>query len=107
MAAYDDLNSKRILLVGVISIIVTAITALAVNVLYYALVSYQQRETAAESDYRRQRAILAEQEAEVSEYGIDPDTGNVVIPVTEAMRQIADQSNHSASTDDEVESNET
>lgn len=105
MAAYDDLNSKRILVVGVISIVVTAITALAVNVLYWALVSYQQEKTAAESDYRRQRAILAEQEAEVSEYGVDPETGKIVIPVSEAMQRLADQSTPPA--DNEVQENET
>ena len=105
MAAYDDLNTKRIFTVGIISILVTAVTALAVNVLYYALVTYQQRETAAESDYRRQESILAQQQAEVSQYGVDEETGKVVVPVSEVMRRMADQS-ESSSQDDASDSNE-
>ena len=47
MAAYDDLNVKRIFIVGIVSIVVTAVTALAVQVLYYYLEDVQQARTSA------------------------------------------------------------
>ena len=52
MASYDDLDVKRIFTVGVGSIVVTAVTALAVQVLYYALVQWQDSETKAASSQR-------------------------------------------------------
>jgi flagellar basal body-associated protein FliL len=85
MAAYDDLDVKRIFAVGFLSIFVLAVTALAVQVLYFAMLQTQQAETSSESDYRRQNAILAEQAAEISSYGVNPDTGNVVIPIDQAI----------------------
>ena len=85
MAAYDDLDVKRIFAVGFLSIFVLAVTALAVQVLYYAMLETQQAETEAESDYRRQNAILTEQNAEISTYGVNPDTGHVIIPIDQVM----------------------
>ena len=37
MASYDDLDTKSIFTVGILSIVVTAVTALAVQVVYYSL----------------------------------------------------------------------
>lgn len=85
MAAYDDLNAKRIFAVGIISIVVTAVTALAVQVLYYSMVQWQQASTAEQSDYRRQNTILTDQVEQISSYGVDPATGNVTIPVADAI----------------------
>ncbi len=45
MAAYDDLDVKRIFIVGIASVVVTAVTALAVQVLYYSLSEWQNAET--------------------------------------------------------------
>ena len=86
MAAYDDLDVKRIFSVGVFSIVVTAVTALAVQVLYFALLQWQDAETKAASNYGRQNRILEEQQAEISSYGVDAETGNIVIPIDEAIR---------------------
>jgi hypothetical protein len=86
MAAYDDLNVKRIFAVGVISVVVTAVTALAVQVLYYSLVQWQDAETQAASDYTRQKRILREQTEEISTYGVDEESGNIVIPIDRAMK---------------------
>ena len=57
MADYDDLNTKRIFMVGILSIVVTAVTALAVQVVYYALVSWHDAELSEKSSYRRQNAV--------------------------------------------------
>jgi flagellar biosynthesis GTPase FlhF len=89
MAAYDDLNAKRIFTVGILSIVVTAVTALAVQVVYYSLVSWHEVDLAEKSSYRRQNKVLADQSEQISQYGIDADTGNVTIPVSKAMQLIA------------------
>ena len=62
MAAYDDLNVKRIFVVGIASVVVTAVTALAVQVLYYSMAQWQQSETQAASNYTRQNEILQQQQ---------------------------------------------
>lgn len=85
MAAYDDLDVKRIFLVGIISVVVTAVTALAVQVMYYNLAQWQQSETAAASNYQRQLQILDEQTQQISTYGVDADTGNITIPIDKAI----------------------
>ena len=85
MAAYDDLNIRRIFIVSILSIFVTAVTALAVQVVYYWMVQWQQSETAAESNYERQLRILAEQQNEISQYGVDEETGNIIIPIDKAI----------------------
>ncbi len=89
MAAYDDLNAKRIFTVGILSIVVTAVTALAVQVVYYSLVSWHEADLAEKSSYRRQNKVLADQSEQISQYGINADTGNVTIPVSQAMQLIA------------------
>ena len=88
MAAYDDLNVKRIFTVGVASVAVTLVTALAVQVLYYWLVEWQDAETRAASNYTRQNRILKEQTQQISTYGVDPQSGNITIPIEKAMELV-------------------
>ena len=88
MAAYDDLNVKRIFSVGILSCVVTAVTALAVSVVYYWLVQVQTAETAAASNYQRQNRILQEQQDEIESYGVDPETGNIIVPIDVAIEQM-------------------
>ena len=91
MAAYDDLNVKRIFVVGIASVVVTAVTALAVQVLYHAMAQWQKTETQAASNYTRQNSILQEQLQEVSVFGVDDTTGNIVIPVEKAIDLMVDE----------------
>jgi len=113
MAAYDDLNIKRIFLVGVISVAVTAVTGLAVQVLYYSLVQWQDSETSAASDYRRQNRILDEQKQQISTYGVDEATGNITIPIDRAMELLVSEnaenveSDKNASNEKKSDSDET
>lgn len=93
MAAYDDLNVKRIFIVGIASIVVTAVTALAVQVVYYTMAEQQKAETAAASNYMRQNSILDAQQKEIEERGVDESTGKLVIPVDDAMRILSTQAN--------------
>lgn len=85
MAAYDDLDVKRITVVGIGSIVVTAVTALAVQVVYYSMARRQDAETRDASDYTRQLRILQEQQDEISTYGVNPETGNIIIPIDRAI----------------------
>jgi uncharacterized protein YpmB len=91
MAAYDDLNVKRIFVVGIASVVVTAVTALAVQVLYHSMAQWQKSETQAASNYARQNAYLQEQVDQVSIYGVDEATGNIVIPVQKAIEQMVEE----------------
>ncbi|MCC9642233.1 hypothetical protein LOC71_08100 [Rhodopirellula sp. JC740] len=88
MAAYDDLNVKRIAVISVISILVTAVTVLAVQVLYFAMADIVDTRKVQAASYSRQNTVLSEQSAEISRYGVDPETGNVTVPVEETMKKM-------------------
>lgn len=90
MAAYDDLNVKRIAVISVISILVTAVTVLAVQILYFAMADIVDERKVKSATYSRQNAVLAEQSDEISRYGVDPETGNVIVPVEDAMKKMAE-----------------
>ncbi|MAI34829.1 MAG: hypothetical protein L7W43_10110 [Rubripirellula sp.] len=93
MAAYDDLNVKRIFIVGIASVVVTAVTVLAVQVLYYYLDDVQQARTSENSRYTRQNDKLKKQTAEITrDQGVDAETGNLVIPIETAMSVIISES---------------
>ncbi len=89
MAQYDDLNVSRIAIVGVISVIVTAVTALAVQVMFYAMAERTDAAKSAASEYRRPQQVLEAQRAQLSEYGVDPATGSVTIPVDQAIQRLS------------------
>lgn len=89
MAAYDDLNVKGIFIASVISVAVLIVTALAVQVISYSMLEWQSEEKRAQSDYGRQNRILSEQRESISSYGVDADTGNIVIPIDQAIEFIA------------------
>jgi sortase (surface protein transpeptidase) len=107
MAAYDDLNIKRIFNVGILSIVVTAVTALAVQVLYYSLLQWQESETRAASNYQRQNRILEEQKQQISSYGVDEQTGNITIPIDKAIELMVGENSKNASTVKKESSDET
>ena len=100
MAAYDDLDVKRIFSVGILSIVVTAVTALAVQVVYYHLVQVQTAETAAASNYTRQNAILKQQRDEIATYDVDQQTGNIIIPIDKAIELMVGESGSKSPSDD-------
>lgn len=93
MAAYDDLNVKRIFIVGIASVVVTAVTALAVQVLYYYLDDVQKAQTSENSSYTRQNNALKSQVADISQpQGVNAETGNLTIPIDTAMSVIISES---------------
>lgn len=91
MANYDDLNNKRIFGVGILSVIVVAVAALAVQVLYYWMVRIQEDHTASMSSYARSSRVLSEQSAEIADFGVDSSTGNLTMPIERAMEIIVRQ----------------
>lgn len=105
MAKYDDLNTKQIFIIGIGSVVVTIVTILAVQYVYYLLVEGHRDQLQAESSYSRQNSVLAEQLESVSKYGADPETGNVTIPVAKAMEWVVKESHsdeHSTSNENET-----
>ena len=105
MAAYDDLNNKRIFGVAILSIVVVAVTALAVQVLYYWMVRLQQDQTAAQSNYARSNRVLSEQTAEIERYGVDPGTGKLTLPIDQAIQKVVQEKSNAGDTqpaDDEA-----
>lgn len=91
MASYDDLNDKRIFAVGILSVIVVAVSALAVQVLYYWMVRLQEESTASMSSYSRQDRILDKQTAEIENFGVDPESANITIPIKDAVKKVVDE----------------
>jgi cell division protein FtsX len=107
MADYDDLNVKRIFNVGILSVVVTAITALAVQVLYFGLLQWQETETREASNYERQNRILDEQKQQISTYGVDEQTGNITIPINKAIELVVGENSKNASNAKKDGSDET
>ena len=100
MAAYDDLNVKAISVVAVISVVVVEVTALAVQVVSYSMLQMQNEAKSAQSDYRVQNEILDEQRELISVYGVDPQTGNITIPIDQAIKEMVSNQGDSQETDE-------
>ncbi len=105
MASYDDLNTKRIFTVGILSVVVTAVTALAVQVVYYALAQSLEESKSVLGSYHRQDEYLENQTEQISRYGVDPDTGSITIPIDRAMQlMVSDNVDEKPSKSDEKKS---
>ena len=52
---------------------------------------------AAASNYQRQNKILEEQQRQISSYGVDEQTGNIVIPIDKAIELMVGENTKSAS----------
>ncbi|MEM9367909.1 MAG: hypothetical protein AAGD07_18100 [Planctomycetota bacterium] len=103
MAAYDDLNTGRIAVVSVISVVVVAVTVLGVQVLYFAMADAVDSRKQAQSDYRRQNRELESQLESVSRYGVDEATGNIVVPIDTVISEMAEASSRALpETDDQA-----
>jgi len=92
MASYDDLNTRQIWIVGIISAALTAVTILAVQVLYFALLNWHEEAKLADAEYTQSIAHIREQEMTLEEYGRDPETGSIRIPIGRAIELVAERS---------------
>ena len=99
MAQYDDLNVSRIFTVGVISVVVTAVTALAVQVFYFSISQWHLEAKSAMGSYQRQNEVLNQQAERISVYGVDEETGKITIPIDKAMELVVAESKEDESKD--------
>lgn len=86
MAPYDDLPIKRIITVGLLSVAITIITVLGVQVLYFGMQNYVDENKLAGSTYREGLDALNGQSKRIAQDGVDEDTGRITIPVEQAMK---------------------
>jgi hypothetical protein len=88
MAQYDDLPIQRITVVSIVSIAVTVVTILAVQVLYYGMQNYVNAGKSAAGRYTESDDILAGQRAAISRYGVNDSDARFVIPIEQAMKEV-------------------
>lgn len=106
MAKYDDLDTRQIFVIGIGSVLVTIVTILAVQYVYYLLVDAHQTQLQADSSYSRQNQVLTDQTDSISHYGADPATGNAIMPIEKAMQAVIEEA-HSENNADDNESEAT
>ena len=88
MAQYDDLPIQRIIVVGLLSVAITIITVLGVQVLYFGMLGYVDARKMATSTYRESIEVLAAQSKQISLFGVDEANGRITIPVDEAIKKM-------------------
>jgi hypothetical protein len=88
MAQYDDLPIQRITVVSIVSIAVTVVTILAVQVLYYGMQNYVNTGKSALGRYTESDEILAGQRAAISRFGVNDSDARFVIPIEQAMKEV-------------------
>jgi hypothetical protein len=88
MAHYDDLPIRRITVISLISIAVTVVSVLAVQVLYFGMTRYVNEGKAALGIYVESEQHVARQNRRISQFGVNEDDGNYVIPIEQAMRKV-------------------
>lgn len=88
MAQYDDLPIQRITVVSIVSIAVTVVTILAVQVLYFGMQNYVSSGKSAMGRYTESDEILDSQRAAISRYGVNDADARFVIPIEQAMKEI-------------------
>lgn len=106
MARYDDLPIQRLTVISLVSIAVTVVSILAVQVLYFGMSRYVNEPRFEAGRYPESEEFLARQSRSIGQFAVNPQDGNYAIPVEQAMRKLARES--SAKNDQQsVPSNET
>jgi hypothetical protein len=85
MAQYDDLNTRQIWIVGIASAVLTGVSILAVQVLYYAFQTQHEASMSQQSEYVQSVSYIAGQQERLTKYGRDKDTGAIHIPIQQAF----------------------
>jgi hypothetical protein len=88
MAQYDDLPIQRITVVSFVSIAVTVVTILAVQVLYYGMQNYVSSAKSALGRYTESEEVLATQRESISRFGVNEADGRFTIPIEQAMKEV-------------------
>lgn len=105
MAKYDDLPVRSIAVASVVSIAVTIVTILAVQVVYFGMLDYVTQSKLGMQVVSQAEEILEQQTAEINRYGVDPEQGRYTIPIDQAMKKVlgqatAGQDNDAEATDE-------
>ena len=88
MAQYDDLPIQRITVVSIVSIAVTVVTILAVQVMYFGMQNYVNSGKSASGRYTESDEVLDSQRASISRFGVNEADARFVIPIEQAMKEI-------------------
>jgi hypothetical protein len=88
MAHYDDLPIQRITVVSIVSIAVTVVTILAVQVMYFGMQNYVNAGKSATGRYSDSDEVLDSQRASISRFGVSETDARFVIPIEQAMKDI-------------------
>lgn len=91
MAQYDDLNTKQIWIVGAISAVLTGITILAVQVLFYAMQGSHDASMSS-AEYTSSVEAIDAQLREIDSYGYNEETKAYEIPINKAMDKMIQSS---------------
>ncbi|SRR6056297_661322 len=107
MASYDDLNTRQIFTVAIISVALTFITILACQVIYYALAERQEEHKVQQGRYTEGNAVLEAQAKALQSYGVNEETGQVQVPVDVVMSALAEEQTKKANENQQTEASET
>lgn len=92
MAEKENLNIPMIVTVGLISVVVTAVSVIAVQALYYSYATNETQRKVIEAPTADADSKLAEQIAKLSRYSwTNRKKGVVTVPIERAMRLIVQE----------------
>ena len=92
MAEKENLNIPMIVTVGLISVVVTAVSVIAVQALYYSYATNETQRNVIEAPTADADSKLAEQIAKLSRYSwTNREKGVVTVPIERAMRLIVQE----------------
>ena len=91
-ASKDTTPASRLALIGTVGIVITIVTVLLLQVLYYRGENAQFEAKVLRVPYHEKVETLAAQQAELDSYGwVDRETGTVHVPIEQAMREVAER----------------
>ncbi|HKX46497.1 MAG TPA: hypothetical protein VJP77_07330 [Planctomycetota bacterium] len=91
-AARDTTPASRLALIGTVGVVITIVTVLLLQVLYYRGENAQFRSKVVEVPYHEAVEVLGAQRAELAGYGwVDREAGTVHVPIEDAMREVAER----------------
>ena len=92
MAEQENLNIPMIVTVGLISVVLTAVSVIAVQALYFNYATAETQRKVVEAPTADADSKLAEQIAKLSRYSwTDREKGVVTVPIERAMRLVVQE----------------
>ena len=92
MANYDDINTKLVAVVGLISVLAVIGSIVGIQTLYYNFEQSENDRKVIAVEAIDAKNLLAEQEAKLNRAGwLDRENGIVAIPIERAMELVVDE----------------